>query len=79
MLNRKLADELVANLGSALAMSPARDMEKNLRAGVAAWLAKLDLVTREEFDVQARVLAGTRERLQALEQRLARLEADKAP
>ena len=79
MLNRKLADELVANLGSALAMSPARDMEKNLRAGVAAWLAKLDLVTREEFDVQARVLAGTRERLQALEERLARLEADKAP
>ncbi|HNA29786.1 MAG TPA: accessory factor UbiK family protein [Thiobacillaceae bacterium] len=79
MLNRKLADELVANLGSALAMSPARDMEKNLRAGVAVWLAKLDLVTREEFDVQTRVLAGTRERLQALEERLARLEADKAP
>lgn len=74
MLNRKLADDFAARLNEVVAMSPARDLEKNLRAGMAAWLSKLDLVTREEFDVQSQVLARTREKLQELEARLAKLE-----
>lgn len=76
MLKQKLAEDFAAKVGEVMAFSPARDMEKNLKAGVAAWLSKLDLVTREEFDVQAQVLAHTREKLQALEERLARLEGD---
>ena len=74
MLKPKITEEFTARIGEVLAMSPARDVEKNLRASLAAWLAKLDLVTREEFDVQAQVLARTREKLQELEARLSRLE-----
>lgn len=78
MLKQKLTQEVAAKVSEVLAMSPARDMEKNLKAGLAAWLSRLDLVTREEFDVQAMVLARTREKLQELEARLARLEGDHA-
>ncbi len=74
MLKKKLFEEVSARLSEVMAASPAKDIEKNLKAVLAGGLAKLDLVTREEFDVQAQVLAHTREQLQALEQRLARLE-----
>lgn len=77
MLKQKIAEDFAAKVNEVLAMSPARDMEKNLKAGLAAWLSRLDLVTREEFDVQAQVLARTREKLQELETRLARLEGDR--
>lgn len=75
MLKQKIAADMAAKVSEVLAMTPARDVEKNLKASLAAWLAKLDLVTREEFDVQAQVLARTREKLQELEARLARLES----
>lgn len=78
MLNQELAREMAGKVSEVLAMSPARDIEKNLKAALAAWLSRLDLVTREEFDVQAEVLARTRDRLRELETRLARLEADAA-
>ncbi len=74
MLKQKLVSEMAGKISEVLAMSPARDMEKNLKASLSAWLSKLDLVTREEFDVQAQVLARTREKLAELEARLARLE-----
>lgn len=74
MLKQKLVADMAGRVSEALAMSPARDVEKNLKASLAAWLSKLDLVTREEFDVQAQVLARTREQLVALEARLAALE-----
>ncbi len=51
------------------------DLERNLHAALRAALARLDLVTREEFDAQARVLARTREKLEALERRVAALES----
>ena len=79
MFKQKIVTEMAAKVSEALAASPARDVEKNLRASLAAWLTKLDLVTREEFDVQAQVLARTREKLQDLEARLARLEGDGHP
>jgi len=75
MLNPKLLDELSARVSALLAASPAADIEKNLRAALAALFAKLDLVTREEFDVQREVLTRTREKLTALEARVAELEA----
>jgi BMFP domain-containing protein YqiC len=55
--------------------SPAKDIERNLKAMMSQGFAKLDLVTREEFDVQSQVLANTRARLEALEAQVAMLEA----
>ncbi|MFA5083723.1 MAG: accessory factor UbiK family protein [Hydrogenophilaceae bacterium] len=79
MLKQKLLDEVSARISEVMAASPARDVEKNLKASLAGLLARLDLVTREEFDVQAQVLAQAREQLQALEARLGRLEGDAKP
>jgi hypothetical protein len=75
MLNTKPLDELAARIGQALQNSPAKDIEKNVKTMLASGLARLDLVPRAEFDVQAQVLLKTREKLEALERRLAELEA----
>lgn len=75
MFNQKYFDELSAKINESIKKSPARDIEKNIRAILAQGFAKLDLVTREEFDVQTQVLARTREKLAALEARVAELEA----
>lgn len=75
MFQSKALDELAARIGAAMAGSPARDVEKNVKAMLGAGLARLDLVPRAEFDVQAAVLLKTREKIDALEQRLAALEA----
>ena len=75
MLNAKFIEEISSRLSAAANSSPARDLEKNMRALLAQGFAKLDLVTREEFDVQAQVLARTREKLSALEARVAEMEA----
>lgn len=72
--NPAFINDLVGKLGEILKQSPAKDIEQNLKAGVTSMLGKLDLVTREEFDVQAEVLARTREKLTQLEARLAELE-----
>jgi BMFP domain-containing protein YqiC len=74
MVKQKLLDELGATIKEVVANSPVRDIEKNMRAMLAATFARLDLVTREEFDVQSEVLARTREKLVQLEARLAELE-----
>jgi BMFP domain-containing protein YqiC len=71
-------DELTSKLSQLAATSPARDVEKNLRALLSAGLARLDVVTREEFDVQAKLLARTLAKLAALESRLAELERREA-
>ena len=71
----KFFDEMSSKLNEAVANSPAKDFEKNARALLAQGFAKLDLVTREEFDVQTQVLAKAREQLNALEARIAELEA----
>lgn len=57
--------------------SPTADLEKNLKALMSQGFAKLDLLTREEFDVQIEVLARTRAKLELLEARVAELEAQK--
>ena len=62
MLNPKLLDEMSARMSTLLAATPAGDIEKNLRATLGGLFAKLDLVTREEFDVQREVLTRTRAR-----------------
>jgi len=74
MVNQKLFDELAAKAREIAANSPVRDIEKNFRAMLAAAFSRLDLVTREEFDVQSEVLARTRAQLAQLEAKLAELE-----
>ncbi|MEQ1661785.1 MAG: accessory factor UbiK family protein [Thiobacillus sp.] len=66
--------DLADKLGEVLKQSPAKDIEHNLKAGLASMLGKLEMVSREEFDVQTEVLARTREKLALLEARLAELE-----
>ena len=51
------------------------DIEKNLRATLDAAFSKMDLVTREEFDIQASLLSRTREKLEGLQEKLSALEA----
>ena len=74
MLDPKILEEIGARLSSLIAASPAADLEKNARALLASVFANLDLVSREEFDIQTQVLQRTREKLKALEARLDRLE-----
>ncbi|MDO9450696.1 MAG: accessory factor UbiK family protein [Rugosibacter sp.] len=78
MLNPKLFEEVSSRIATAMAASPVGDVEKNARALLASFFAKLDLVTREEFDVQREVLTRTCAKLAALEQRVAELEAARA-
>ena len=75
MLNTKFFEDLSAKLSEAVRNSPAKDIEKNVRALLMQGFSKLDLVTREEFDVQSEVLARARQQLNALEARIAALEA----
>jgi BMFP domain-containing protein YqiC len=75
-------DDLARRLASAVPEglhAVRRDLEANFKAVLQSGLAKLDLVTRQEFDVQAGVLRRTREKLQALEARLAALEKPTGP
>jgi len=77
MIDSKKIEELVQGFTSALPpglVQMQEDVEKNIRAGLTATFSKLDLVTREEFDVQTQVLHRTREKLEALEKRVAELE-----
>ena len=74
MQNQKLFEEINERVRAILAQSPAADIEKNMRAMLTGLFSRLDLVTREEFDVQQQVLARTREKLSQLEAQVAELE-----
>lgn len=74
MPETRILEDLSARISEFLAASPAKDFEKNVRALLSAAFAKLDLATREELEVQARVLARSREKLSQLEARVAELE-----
>lgn len=77
MLEPKFIDELIHRISAGMPSGMKTlqaDMEKNIRAAVRATLDKMDVVTREEFDIQREVLARTRVRLEQLEQQVAELE-----
>lgn len=74
MLNQKIFDEINNRLTEILKNSPVQDIERNIKAMLNAFFSRLDLVTREEFDVQAQVLLRTREKLSELETKLSALE-----
>ena len=75
MNNSNFFSDLQGKINQALESGPAKDIERNVKAAMTSGFAKLDLVTREEFDIQAQVLAKTRAKLDALELRVAELEA----
>jgi len=79
MLNEKLFQDVSARFSELIANSPARDLEKNARALLSGVFSRLDLVTREEFDVQTEVLRRTREKLEQLEAKVAELESQRGP
>jgi BMFP domain-containing protein YqiC len=74
MLDPKILEELAARLGSVIAASPVADIEKNAKALLSSFFTRLDLISREEFDIQTQVLLRTREKIKALEARLDALE-----
>lgn len=77
MLDNKLLDDIARRLNEAMPASARtlqEDLEKNLRAATQSVFARLDLVTREEFDVQRKVLARSREKIEQLERQVAELE-----
>ncbi|SFN50109.1 hypothetical protein SAMN05660284_01652 [Formivibrio citricus] len=74
MLKEKFFDEIAGKIAAAIANSPAKDVEKNVRAMMASAFTKLDLVTREEFEIQQALLVKSREKLSELESRIAELE-----
>lgn len=74
MFKDKFFDEIASKISEVIAASPARDVEKNVRAMMSTTFAKLDLVTQEEFLIQQDVLLKTREKLVELEARIAELE-----
>jgi BMFP domain-containing protein YqiC len=75
MTDPRLIDEIGARLSDVLARSPARDVEKNVRALLASFFDRFDLVTREDFEAQKRVLERAGARIADLEARLAEFEA----
>jgi BMFP domain-containing protein YqiC len=78
-MNENVLSDLSARLAAMAAANPAKDLEKNFRAMLSSAFTRLDLVSREEYDVQVLVLARAREKLAALEARIAELERREAP
>ena len=79
MLNTGKLDELAQRIGKMIDASPAKDVEKNVKTMLQSGLARLDMVPRDEFDVQAQLLVRAREKLEVLEARVAELEARLTP
>jgi BMFP domain-containing protein YqiC len=77
MIDKRLFEELNERIAQALRNSPAADVEKNLRALLVGWFDRLDLVSREDFDVQKKLLERAQAKLGELEARIAELEAGK--
>ena len=79
MFDTKFIDEINARISEVIAASPAKDIEKNMKAMMMSMFTKMDLVTREEFDRHVQVLQRTREKLDALEARLAQQDGASKP
>lgn len=74
-MNKQFFEDLSLKIKELSKNSPAGDIEKNLRALLQGAFTKLELVSREEFEVQAEVLRLTREKLTVLEAKLNKLES----
>lgn len=74
MLNKNIIDEINSKVSEVLQQSPAKDIEKNVKVLLSGVFTQLDLVTRDEFDIQQEVLQRTREKSMILEGKVAKLE-----
>ena len=74
MLNQKLLDEISTKVNELVAQSPVKDVEQNMKILLSGVFTKLDLVTRDEFNVQQEMLIRTREKLTELESIVTELE-----
>jgi BMFP domain-containing protein YqiC len=72
-------EDFQKNMSDLIARSPAADLERNVKAMMAQGFAKMDLITREEFDVQAELLNKAMARIVALEAKIQDLEAENRP
>jgi ubiquinone biosynthesis accessory factor UbiK len=79
MIDKRLFEDLNARLSEALRSSPAQDFEKNVRALLASWFERMDLVTRDDFDLQKARLEHAQAKLAHLEKRLDELEKGMNP
>jgi ubiquinone biosynthesis accessory factor UbiK len=77
MTDKRLIDELGERIAEAMRESPAQDLEKNLHALLGAFFDRYDLVLREDFEVQKKLLARAQAQLESLESRLSELEASR--
>jgi ubiquinone biosynthesis accessory factor UbiK len=75
MIDKQLFEDLNQRIADALRDTPAADLEKNLRALLVSWFDRLDLVSREDFDVQRKLLERAQAKLAELEKRTTELEA----
>ena len=74
MVNKKTIQEISQKIKNIVADSPISDLEENINALLKGMFTKMDLITREEFDVQTGVLKKTREKLEAIEKKLSKIE-----
>ena len=74
MFNSQVLNDLSNKINDLIKSSPLADVEKNINALIQGAFTKMELVSRDEFDVQAEVLRSTREKLVLLEKKLAELE-----
>ena len=79
MIDKRFFDELNERIGEAFRNSPAQDIEKNLKALLASGFARLDLVLREDFEIQQKLLERAQAKLAELETRITELESRNAP
>lgn len=75
MIDKRVFDELHERVNEAFRDSPAADIEKNLKVLLTSWFNRLDLVSREDFDVQRKLLERAQAKLAELEKRLAEIES----
>jgi BMFP domain-containing protein YqiC len=79
MIDKRFFDDLNERIGDAFRNSPAQDIEKNLKALLASGFSRLDLVLREDFEVQQKLLERAQAKLAELEARIAELESKRGP
>ena len=79
VIDRRLFDDLNERISDALRRSPAADVEKNIRALLSGWFDRLELVGRQDFEVQKKLLERAQARLAELEARVAELESTRPP
>jgi ubiquinone biosynthesis accessory factor UbiK len=77
VIDNRLFEELRSRIDQALRDSPAQDVEKNIRALLSAWFERMDLVLREDFEVQKKLLERAQAKLTELEARISQLEGRK--